>query len=114
MPQKNIRVTVFRYNPKCDGQPHYETYQVQVTTGTSVLNVLQYISENYDGGLSYYTSCRIGVCRGCVVRVNGKPRLACTELATGDMVIEPASSSKVVKDLLLRSSEKLTGLEPES
>lgn len=101
MKEKKINVKVYRYNPVKDSSPHYETYEIPITTGMSIYNVLQYINENYDGGLSHYCSCRLGVCKGCMVRVNGKPLLACSELAEGDMTLEPVSEKKVVKDLLV-------------
>ena len=66
----------------------------------SVLNALQYVSATYDGGLAYYASCRYGVCGGCLVRVDGKAVMSCTEPADRDMTVEPASNTKVVKDLL--------------
>jgi succinate dehydrogenase/fumarate reductase iron-sulfur protein len=101
MKAKKIKVKVSRYNPAKDSFPRFKTYEVPVTTGMSIYNVLQYINENYDGGLSHYCSCRLGVCKGCMVRVNGKPMLACSELAEKDMTLEPVNKKKVIKDLLV-------------
>jgi len=74
---------------------------VPVVQGMSVLNVLQFISENYDGGLAYYISCRRGNCAGCTIRVNGKSKLACSEMVTDDLILEPVSKDRVIKDLLI-------------
>jgi succinate dehydrogenase/fumarate reductase iron-sulfur protein len=101
MKTKKIQVKVYRHNPAKDPSSHYDTYEVPITTGMSIYNVLQYINENYDGGLSHYCSCRLGVCKGCMVRVNGKPMLACAELAEKDMTIDPVNKKKVIKDLLV-------------
>ncbi len=102
---KIIKVRVSRFNPALDQkQPEFRTYEVPITEAVSVLNVLQYINEQYDGGLAFYVSCRRGLCAGCAVRVNGKPKLACTELVTGDLTIEPLSQHRVLKDLLLKNS----------
>ncbi len=101
MEEKKIKVKVYRYDPAKDSSPRYETYEVLLSGGMSIYNVLQYINENYDGGLSHYCSCRLGVCKGCMVRVNGKPMLACSELAEGDMTLEPVNDKKVIKDLLI-------------
>jgi succinate dehydrogenase/fumarate reductase iron-sulfur protein len=98
---KKIKVKVYRYHPGKEASPRYETYEVPVSTGMSIYNVLQYINENYDGGLSHYCSCRLGVCKGCMVRVNGKPMLACAELAEGDITLDPVNEKKVIKDLLV-------------
>ncbi len=101
MKARNIKVKVYRHNPATDSASRYETYEVPITTGMSIYNVLQYINETYDGGLSHYCSCRLGVCKGCMVNVNGKPKLACAELAEGDMTIDPINKKKVIKDLLI-------------
>ena len=34
-------------------------------------------------------------------RVNGKPMLACAELAEKDMTLDPVNKKKVIKDLLV-------------
>jgi succinate dehydrogenase/fumarate reductase-like Fe-S protein len=94
---------VFRFNPRQgETEGRFETYAVPIVErGTSVLNVLQYISEHCDGGLAYYASCRRGECAGCSLRVNGKVRLACLEIVDGDLVLEPVARERVVKDLLV-------------
>jgi succinate dehydrogenase/fumarate reductase iron-sulfur protein len=101
MKKKSIKVKVYRYNPVKDSSHRYETYEVPITAGMSIYNLLQYINENYDGSLSHYCSCRLGVCKGCMLRVNGRPLLACSELAESDMTLEPANKKKVIKDLLI-------------
>lgn len=103
---EEIKVTVFRFNPAKEKEGQNHTYAVSLVKGMSVLNVLQYINENYDGGLAYYISCRRGACAGCTVKVNGKARLACTEIVKGDLTIEPVSKDKVIKDLLMQSTRK--------
>ncbi len=75
-----IRVTIDRGIGREDRPA---TYEVPVEEGESVLGVLQYIYENLDPGLTFYSSCRIGLCTGCLVRVNGKACFACTTLAEG-------------------------------
>ena len=98
---KKIRVKVFRFDPRKDKSPRYDTYTVPVEEGTSVLNVLNYIYENVDSGLSYYYSCRIGVGACCLLKVNGKVAKACTAIVKNDVTIEPLTTGfKVVKDLV--------------
>jgi succinate dehydrogenase/fumarate reductase iron-sulfur protein len=102
---KIVKVRIFRSNPaRKQNDPGYQTYDVPIVERMSVLNVLQYINERYDGGLAYYVSCRRGLCSGCAVRVNGRPRLACTELVDSDITIEPISEDRVLKDLLTKCS----------
>jgi len=97
-----IKVSVRRLNPKVARKAHYETYEVPLVPGMSVLNVLQYINEHYDGGLAHYYSCRRGVCVDCALKVNGKVKRACLEWAQGDVTLEPVSDSRVIKDLVVR------------
>lgn len=103
---QEVNVKVLRFNPAREKEARYQTYIVPLAGQMSVLNVLQYITEHYDGGLAYYASCRIGKCTGCTVRVNGKARLACTELVQGDLTLEPVSRGRVVKDLLIKPAGK--------
>ena len=97
--QINLTVKVRRGEP---GESSVQVYEVPYESGQSVLGVLEYIYENLDSTLSFYYSCRIGMCTGCLVRVNGKAVLACTTLAKGDMLIEPYKEGMVIKDLVAR------------
>ena len=73
----------------------------QMQGAMSVFNVLEYINEELDGGLAFYVSCRQGLCRGCVVRLNNQPVFACTELVSTDIVIEPFDMENAVRDLVI-------------
>ena len=104
MAEKTINVKVFRYNPETDEKPRYETYAVPYEKGISAFNVLNYINATYDGGLAYYISCRIGVCMGCLVNINGKTQRSCSYLVEDeDLTIEPINKDRVVKDLLCKN-----------
>ncbi len=102
-----IQAKVFRYNPIVDQVPRYEVYVIPYTEGLSVSTVLQYINEEYDGGLAHYISCRRGICTECMVRVNGKVILGCMEIVQGDITIEPIKRDHVIKDLLIKSRMEL-------
>ena len=65
------------------------------------MNVLNYISENLDPTLGFYSSCRIGKCMGCQVIINNKVKLACTTLVEEDIKLEPLRKFKVIKDLVV-------------
>ena len=49
-----------------------------------------------------YISCRRGICGGCVMKVNGKSKLACMEIVKGDIILEPINENRVIRDLLCR------------
>jgi succinate dehydrogenase/fumarate reductase-like Fe-S protein len=106
--QRAIKVTVFRFNPYVDENPHYKVYEVPFIEGSTISTVLLHINEEHDGGLAHYLSCRRGICAGCMVRVNGKTALACTELVRGDVTIEPVNQDQVVKDLVICSEKPTT------
>ena len=97
---KTYTVKLERYNPDADKEPYYDNFQVPIEEGWSLLNVLAYIYEELDHSVGYYGSCRGGKCVACHVKVNGKTRLACTEIAgREDMTIEPLPS---VRDTFIR------------
>jgi fumarate reductase iron-sulfur subunit len=102
MSERKVKVKVFRFNPSTDKEPHYQTYEVPLVEGMSVLDVLDYIYENIDSSLAYYdhAACRYGICGGCTLLVNGKACVACQTPVTGDITVDPAIKSKVVRDLV--------------
>ena len=97
-----IRVEVLRSCPAEGSAPRWERYaDVPIEPGMSVTNVLYRINELMDGGLAYRVSCHRGICASCIMRVNGRPLLACSETVTGDLRLEPAFPDKVIKDLVV-------------
>ncbi len=105
---KTFTVKIERFNPASDPEPHFNAYEVPIEKGWSLLNVLAYIYEELDPSLCYYGSCRVGKCVACHVKIDGKTRLACTELARQeDMVIEPLPTVKenFIRDMALDWSQ---------
>lgn len=102
MSQKSVKVTISRFDPSVDVEQQYQTYDVPITEGLSVLEVLDYIYENLDGTLAYYdhAACEQGVCRRCTVLVNGKASLMCQTRVDGDITLEPLPNFEVVRDLV--------------
>ncbi|UCH21879.1 MAG: succinate dehydrogenase [Deltaproteobacteria bacterium] len=100
MSNSEINVKILRFSREIGKEPYYQTYRVPLNERMSVSNILQFINERYDGGLAFYQSCRCGLCKGCVVMVNGKSVLSCTKIVTGDIVVEPRDRKKVIKDLV--------------
>lgn len=105
-----IKVTVDRGTGR-ESRP--VTYEVPIEKGQSVLGVLDYIYERFDPGLTFYSSCRIGLCTGCLVRVNGKPVLACTTIAQDDMLIEPHDIKRRARDLVVQRGAEASAPEGE-
>lgn len=65
--------------------------------------VLDEIARHQDVSLGYQASCRRGFCSICTVNVNGKSVKTYLEIATEDMVLEPAARpGRVFKDLAIK------------
>ena len=100
--KKLVKMKVFRFDPTKDKEPHYVTYEVETSVGYSVMNALQYIVEHVDPSLAFYASCRIGVCVGCMIRINGQPLRSCSAMLTDDVTLEPMDKNRVLRDLVMQ------------
>ncbi len=118
----NSKMTVFklfRFDPEVDAESYYETYEVPVISGMTVLESLYYILENHDGSLAFRSSCRAAVCGSCGMKINGNFGLACRtlveKLKTDTVIVEPLAHLPVIKDLVVdmtRFYEKYEHIEP--
>ncbi len=107
-----------------EGQHRYDTFDIPVVPGMTVLSALFHIQERYDESLAFRFSCRGAVCGACAMLINGVPRLACrTQIQalraemTGEVpddkgkqdsnyfpaeiVLEPLPHLPVIKDLII-------------
>ena len=91
---------VLRQNPS--GPPHWVQYQAEVEEGSTVLDLLRSISRQ-DPGLAYTAHhCKLGICAGCRMVINGRKRLACRTLVRSSRIqLEPAPGLPAIKDLLV-------------
>ncbi len=112
-------IEILRYDPEVDKQPHYETYEVPVVKGLTVLECLYSILENQDGSLAFRSSCRAAVCGSCGMKINGRFALACRTLVENikgvRVKVEPLANLPLVKDLVVDMAdfyEKYTLVEP--
>ena len=100
--EEKISVKIRRLTPPADRGACYQVYRVPLVRGSSVMDVLDYIYEELDGTLAYYSheACSRGVCGRCMMIINGKAGLACQTLVRGDLTLEPPPNLRVVKDLV--------------
>ena len=107
MESKMIKVRVFRYDPAVDKESYYSNFEVPFEPGMSAMNVLDYIYQNLDGSIAYYdhAGCCLGICARCTAKVNGKSGLLCQTPVQGDILLEPVSKSRVIRDLVVRRGE---------
>lgn len=101
----NVSISVFRFNPEQDKESRFNSYQVPVRHGMTVLDGLLYILDNLDPTLSLRFACREGVCGSCAMFINGSYRLACQtqikHLHTNRIQVEPLPNFPIIKDLVV-------------
>lgn len=97
---KIVKTKIRRFDPSIDKNARYDTFSIPIGIGWTVTSVLEYVNEHLNGNVAYYITCRRGICNGCVMKVNGKSKLACMEIVKKDIVLEPINEEKVIKDLI--------------
>ncbi len=101
---KSRRFKVYRYDPDTGDNPRVDTYEMDASSVSMVLDALIKIKNEADPTLTFRRSCREGVCGSCAMNINGANTLACTkgldELGDGDISVYPLPHQPVVKDLV--------------
>lgn len=102
---ETINITVQRQTGS-DGPAERVTYEVPYEEGMTVLMALEHLYQ--DQAVAYRHSCDIGLCTLCMMRINGKPKMACKEIlnAPEDLVVEPSSAHPVLRDLVCDMDKK--------
>lgn len=101
---REIEVKILRGAETGAGQ--FQTYLVPVEENAmvSVMNLLEEIYDTQDHTLSFFShaACRQAACGKCMVKVNGKVRLACKEKVETDTVTLEPYKKDIVKDLICK------------
>lgn len=104
--RKKILVRIYRPQLK-----KFLYAEVEVTRGTTILDILKYIKRSVDGSLAFRYQCEMGSCGSCGVIVNGRPVLACqTEvlsLKKNKIIIRPLYNFPIIKDLVVDQEESM-------
>lgn len=102
---ESVTLKVFRYDPDQDKAPRFDTFDVPVARGMTVLEALFYVQRYLDGSLAFRSSCRAGVCGSCAMHINGLYRLACecqiTLLGASEITVRPLGHLDIVRDLVV-------------
>ena len=108
MSNKIISVKVYRSESGSGSTSSYDSFQVPLESGMSAMDVLDYIYQNQDSTLAYYdhAGCGLGICVRCTGKVNGKAGLLCQTIVNDDIVINPSSELRVLKDLVCERGKK--------
>jgi succinate dehydrogenase / fumarate reductase iron-sulfur subunit len=101
------KITVYRYDPDQDAKARFQTYEVDLRNGLTVLDVLLEVHYFQDPALSFRRSCRSAICGSCAMSMNGRTGLSCNTQAKplldrdGYLVVEPMKNMRVLKDLVV-------------
>ena len=114
--KKTMKISVLRYRPETDTEPHFQEFEVPYIHETSVLEALNYIKDFLEPELSFRWSCRMAVCGSCGMMVNGVPHLACKTFLrdydnTKVMKIEPLANFPIERDLVVDISDMIEKIE---
>ena len=93
-----VTLKVTGYNPD-KGKNEIQESAVDFEEGMTVLSALKQVALNK--GVAFRWSCACGMCAICMMRINGKAKLACDTLieGPGEITIEPIKDRKVHRDL---------------
>ncbi len=116
MAEQKMRISVQRYRPETDSEPHFQEFEVPFSKETSLLEALNYIKDFLEPELSFRWSCRMAVCGSCAMMVNGVPQLACkTFLREYDtsktMTVAPLANFPIERDLVVDLSDFIEKIE---
>jgi succinate dehydrogenase / fumarate reductase iron-sulfur subunit len=100
---------IFRYNPDRSPEHRYDTFEIDVAKGMTVLDCLQAIKAERDGTLAFRRSCRSAICGSCAMNINGKNDLAChlqvSSLRKRRITVDPLPGYPIIKDLVVDLDE---------
>ncbi len=101
-----IKFKIFRFDPKNDEKPYYQTFEVEADPMDRLLDCLNRIRWEQDSTLSFRYSCGHGICGSDGMRINGWSALACQKLVKDfqdeeEILIEPLEVFPVIKDLIV-------------
>jgi succinate dehydrogenase / fumarate reductase iron-sulfur subunit len=82
-----------------------KNYEVEISGGMVVLDVIHQIQAEQENDLAVRWNCKAGKCGSCSMEINGKPKLACmtrmNEYEPGQTItVTPLKTFPVLKDLV--------------
>ena len=101
----------------------FKDYQVEVTEGMVVLDVLLKIQAEQAGDLAIRWNCKAGKCGSCSMEINGRPRLGCMSRMNSygldeTITVQPMKAFPIIRDLVTdvswnyEQNKKITPFKP--
>lgn len=116
MTTRTVEFSIFRYKPGHIDLPRFQSFELDVDDGITVLDALERIRLTRDGSLLYRHSCHHSSCGTCACVINGEERLACTtqvlDLGTDRVKLEPLRGFERLGDLAVRMEAFYRDIEP--
>jgi succinate dehydrogenase/fumarate reductase iron-sulfur protein len=104
MNDSTVKVKIERYDPEIN-EHYFQTYEVPRGSKARVLDYLNYIFEELDPSLAYRRHlCKARMCNGCLMMVNGSPRMVCWEVVSSEqkeIILSPLKGRTVIRDLVV-------------
>ena len=98
-----MRLSVYRFAP--GERARVQSYEVTVSTDTTVLDALVAIQRSDDPTLAFRYACRVGMCGSCAMVVNGRERWACrtrvAALGPAAVSVRPLYHFPILRDLVV-------------
>jgi len=104
---ETVTVRIRRYDPTSDVSSKLEEFTIPYQQDMRILDALLYIYEGVDHSLAFRYSCKIGNCKICLMKANGKTVYACQERLEDGMVLEPLSQFEDIRDLVCDLKKKV-------
>jgi succinate dehydrogenase / fumarate reductase iron-sulfur subunit len=109
MNTKTVTLRVHRANPAARVKSHYQTFEVPMEPGMTVLSALLLAKERFDHSIAIRFSCRMASCGSCGMKINGIPKLACStqvsEYGSNSITVEPLTTYPLIRDLVTDFSD---------
>ena len=111
MTERNIKFSIYRYDPEKDNKPYMQDLSVRLSdTDRMLLDALIKIKNEIDTTITFRRSCREGVCGSDGLNINGKNGLGCiTHLSeavkSNKLSIRPLPGLPVIKDLTVNMKQ---------
>src|SRR5215204_2626730 len=108
---RNVTLSIYRYNPEVDSVPYMKDYQLAIAMKSDpmVLTLLERLKAEQDSTITYRRSCREGVCGSDGMNINGTNGLACiislSTLKTDKIIVRPLPGFPIIRDLAVDLSQ---------